>query len=399
MKLPFRSLAAAFLGVLCFSTSALAEYKPGRIATALQPFVGQNTLAGAVTLVADKDKVLSLEAVGWADIDQKKPMVTDSMFWIASMSKAMTAAGLMILVDEGKVKLDDPVQNYLPEYAGQMLAVKGEDGRIELKKPQHPITVRQVLAHISGMPFKSSIEEPVLDIYTLRERTVSYAVTPLQTEPGTAYQYSNAGTNTAGMIIEVVSGMTYDQFMSERLLKPLGMTDTTFWPDAKQVARLAKSYRPNKEKDGLEAFAIGQLTYPLTDTNRSAMPAGGYFSTALDVSRFCRMLLNKGIFEGKRILSEASVKEMTTVQTGDIKVKDQPADYGFCLKITTKEGGPDALSVGSYGHGGAHATQMWIDPVRNLVVILMVQHGGFPFDGGKKINPAVLKAAFSGTGE
>ncbi len=393
MKSAFRffPVLVASLGLL--ATPVHAEYKPGRVAAALQPFVGQNTLAGAVALVADKNKVLSLEAVGWADIEGKKPMTTDSFFWIASMSKAMTAAGLMILVDEGKVGLDDPVEKYLPEYAGQMLAVKGEDGRFELKKPEKPITVRQILSHTSGLPFKSSVEQPVLDIYTLRERTVSYAATPLQTEPGTAYAYSNAGINTAGMIIEIVSGKKYEDFMNERLFKPLGMKETTFWPDKEQVARLAKSYRPNKEKDGLEAFPIGQLTYPLTDTNRSCMPAGGCFSTAVDVSKFCRMLLNKGTHEGRRILSEEAVKQMTMVQSGDTKVKDKPADYGFGLKITTEDGGPGALSVGSFGHGGAHATQMWVDPVRGLVVILMVQHGGFPFDGGKKINPAVLKAA------
>ncbi len=381
------------LGLLLSPVPARAEYKPGRIAAALQPFVGQNTLAGAVVLVADKDKVLSIEALGWADIEKKKPMTRESFFWIASMSKAMTAAGLMILVDEGKVGLDDPVEKYLPEYGGQMLAVKGEDGRFELKKAEKPITVRQILSHTAGLPFKSAVEQPVLDIFTLRERTVSYAATPLQSEPGTAYQYSNAGTNTAGMIIEIVSGKKYEDFMAERLFKPLGMKETTFWPDKEQVARLATSYRPTKEKDGLEPFPIGQLTYPLTDTKRSCMPAGGYFSTAMDVSRFCRMLLNKGTYEGKRILSKAAVEEMTRVQTGDIMVKDQPADYGFCLKITTKDGGDGGLSIGSYGHGGAHATQMWIDPVRGLTVILMVQHGGFPFDGGKKINPTVLKAA------
>ena len=391
---PRRSFAVTAIAVfLALLSPASADYKPGRIAAALQPFVGQNTLAGAVTLVASKDKVLSLEAVGWADINKKKAMQPDSVFWIASMSKAMTAAGLMILVDEGKVKLDDAVEKYLPEYAGQMLAVKGEDGRYELKKPSQPITVRQILSHTSGLPFKSSIEQPVLDIYTLRQRTISYAVTPLQTEPGAAYQYSNAGINTAGMIIEIVSGMKYEEFMNERLLEPLGMKDTTFWPDEDQVVRLAKSYRPNEAKDGLEEFPISQLTYPLTNTKRQCMPAGGYFSTAMDVSKFCRMLLNKGKLEGKRILSEESVKQMTMVQSGEAKWKDHLADYGFGLKITTNQGGDEGLSIGSYGHGGAFATQMWVDPVRERVVILMVQHGGFPFDAGKKINPTVLKAA------
>lgn len=395
-SLPLRPFVVVCTAAILFLASLApvsADYKPGRIAAALQPFVSQNTLAGAVTLVASKDKVLSLEAVGWADIAKKKTMQTDDVFWIASMSKAMTAAGLMILVDEGKVKLDDPVEKYLPEFAGQMLAAKGDDGRYELKKPSQPITVRQILCHTSGMPFKSSIEQPVLDIYTLRQRTISYAVTPLQTEPGAAYQYSNAGINTAAMIIEIVSGTKYEDFMNERLLEPLGMKDTTFWPDEDQVERLAKSYKPNATKDGLEETTVTQLTYPLTNAKRQCMPAGGYFSTAMDVSKFCRMLLNKGTLNGKKILSADAVKQMTTVQSGEAKTKDQLADYGFGLKITTTEGGEDSLSVGSYGHGGAYATQMWVDPVRERVVVLMVQHGGFPFDGGKKINPTVLKAA------
>ena len=134
------------------------------VASSLQPFIDNHVLAGAVMLVASKDKVLSLEAVGYADIAAKKPMQTDNLFWIASMTKPITATALMMLVDEGKVSVDDPVEKYLPEFKGQMLAVEQEQGKAVLKKPAHPITVRNLLTHTSGLPFKSPVEEPTLDL-------------------------------------------------------------------------------------------------------------------------------------------------------------------------------------------------------------------------------------------
>src|SRR5262245_22162734 len=155
-------------------------------------------------------------------------MKTDNVFWIASMSKPITAVGLMMLVDEGKVKLDDPVEKYLPEFKDQWLAAEQDKDHVLLKKPKHPITVRNILSHTSGMPFKSAMEEPTLDGLALRDAVRSYVLTPLQTEPDTKYQYSNAGINTAGRIIEVVGGMPYEDFMQKRLFDPLGMKDTMF---------------------------------------------------------------------------------------------------------------------------------------------------------------------------
>src|SRR6266404_4907154 len=247
------------------------------IKAAVQRYVDRHVLAGAVMLVADRQAILSLDAVGFADVAGNKPMPTDALFWIASQSKSMTAAAFMMLVQEGKVKLDDPVEYFLPEFKD--LQVKSGDKQ-ELKKPAHPITIREILSHTSGLPFASSAEKPTLDKLTLREAAASYAKTPLLFEPGTKYQYSNAGINTAGRIIEVVSGMPYEKFMQDRLFDPLGMTDTTFWPNEEQVARLAKGYKPNKEKTGLEETTIGQLKYPLSDRDRQPMPAGGLFSTA-----------------------------------------------------------------------------------------------------------------------
>jgi CubicO group peptidase (beta-lactamase class C family) len=238
-----------------------------------------------------------------------------------------------------------------------------------LRKPRHPINVREILSHTAGLPFKSAMEQPTLDLLPLRDAVRSYAMTPLQFEPGSKYQYSNAGINTAGRIIEVAGGMPYEEFLERRLFGPLGMKDTTFRPDETRLARLAKSYRPDAEKTGLEETSVTQLKYPLDDRTRQPMPAGGLFSTAGDLGRFCRMILNGGVSEGRRYLSEAAVTEMTRRQTGE-SLKES---YG----LGWSTGG------GTFGHGGAYATNMTIDPRRGLITVFLVQHAGFPGDGGK----------------
>ncbi len=359
---------AAFLtlALICAPAFLLGETTP--LAGKLQPFVDKGELAGVVALVANREGVVSVTTIGHADREAGKAMTPDSLFWIASQTKPMTALAVMMLVEEGKLGLDDPVSKYLPEFSTQMVVSEKSDERMVLTKPSRPVTIRDCLSHMSGMPFKSAAEEPTLDGLPLAAAVKTYAMTPLQTEPGTAYQYSNAGINTAARVLEVVSGMSYEAFMQERLFDPLGMKDTTFWPDETQTARLAKSYRPDKEKTGLETFDITQLLYPLSDrTRRFPMPAGGLFSTAADTARFCRMLLNRGELDGRRYLSEASVAELTKRQTPD-SVNNA---YGLGFAV-----GPDW-----FGHGGAHATNVEIHPDKNLALIWMVQHSGFPGEG------------------
>ncbi len=327
-------------------------------------------MAGAVSLVADAAGVVSVECVGYADLENRRPMTPETLFWIASQTKPMTAAAVMMLVDEGKLSLDDPVEKHLPEFRNQRLVAEKSDDRLVLVRPSRPITVRDCLDHLGGLPFRSAAEEPTLDALPLAVAVKTYAMTPLQTEPGTAYQYSNAGINTAARVLEVISGQSYEQFMQERLFAPLGMRDTTFWPSEEQVSRLAKSYRPDKEKTKLEPFDIPQLRYPLSDRgHRFPMPAGGLFSTAADTARFCRMLLNRGELDGRRYLSEAAFAELTKRQTPE-SVKNAYA-LGF------------ALGPGWFGHGGAHATNMEVHPGKGLALVWMVQHGGFVGEGGK----------------
>jgi CubicO group peptidase (beta-lactamase class C family) len=393
------ALAAILTTPPCFSPASAAE-PPKSIASVLQPFVASHTLAGAVTLVAMKDKVLSLEAVGYADIAAQKPMRTDALFWIASQSKPMTATALMMLVDEGKVNLEDPVEKYLPEFRGQMLAVEQDQDHTLLKKPARPITVKDVLSHTSGLPFMSRVERKI-DTYSLREATLTYALTALKSQPGSKYDYSNAGINTAGRIIEVVSGQPYEEFMLKRLFEPLGMKDTTFWPTEEQLQRLAKSYKPNAAKTGLDETLIDQLTYPLTERKRGPSPAGGYFSTATDIAIFCRMILNGGVYEGRRYVSTAALRQMTSTQTGNLLDKEK-GDHGYGLGWSTSrkaDNTAEAALLGSCGHGGAYSTHMGIDPQRQLITIFMVQHAGYPGTEGGKIHPAFVNAAVAAYGK
>ena len=359
------------------------ESKRPSMASVLQPFVDRRSLAGAVTLVAGKDRVLSLEAVGFAHVARKRKMATDSLFWIASQTKPITATALMMLVDEGKVRVDDPVETYLPEFKDQWLAVEQDAEHILLKKPTHPITVRNILNHTSGMPFCSAVETPTLDQLPLRTAVRSYAMTPLQFQPDTKYQYCNAGINTAGCIVEMVSGMPFETFLDRRLFGPLGMTDTSFFPTAAQIRRIAAAYKSNAGKTDLEETMIGQLTYPLNKPGRQPMPAGGLFSTASDVGRFCQMILNGGVFRGRRYLSKAAVVQMTRKQTAD----SVPEGYGFGW----------STDGATFGHGGALATNMSIDPKRGLILVFLVQHAGFPGNGDQSY-AAFREAAEKGFG-
>ena len=367
IRLAVLLLATSAVAVLLLSAQDISRAPAPNIAAVLQPFVDSGALAGAVTLVANKDHVPSLEAGGFADLAAHQPMRTDAVFWIASLSKPMTAAALMLLVDEDQVQLDDPVETYLPEFKDQWLAVAQKKNQMRLKRPTRPVTIRHLLSHTSGMPFQSAMEEPALDRLPLRDAVRSYAMTPLQFEPGSQYQYSNAGFNTAGRIIEVVSGIPYEEFMRTRLFTPLGMTDTTFWPNDAQLTRLAKSYQPNADQTGLEETTVIQLSYPLNDPTRQPMPAGGLFSTAEDIGRFCRMMLNDGVLDGTRYLSPAAVAQMTSKQTG--------------ARVTQGYGLGWSTDGGTFGHAGAYAVNMTIDATRGLIMVFLVQHAGFLGDG------------------
>jgi CubicO group peptidase (beta-lactamase class C family) len=350
------------------------------IAETIQPFVDRGLIAGAVTLAATKDTLLALEAFGYADLATKKPMATDALFWIASMTKPMTCTGLMMLVDEGKVNVEDPVENYLPEFKGQMMIAEKDEEHVVLRQPAHPIKVSEVLNHTSGLAFSCAIETPTFDHLRLRDSVRAHAMLPLQFEPGTKYQYSNAGHNTVGRIIEVVSGMPYEVFMDRRLFGPLGLDQTTFWPSEEQLKRFAKIYRSREDKSGLEEATLMQLKYPFSDPHRTPMPAGGLFSTAEDCATFCRMILNDGEYKGRRYLSAATIEEMTRRHTPE----NLETSYGF---------GWDTAG-GKFRHGGAYKTDMTIDPKRGLVTVLLLHHtNDWHHEDGQNLRARFVAAA------
>lgn len=341
----------------------------------LQSLVGARTLAGAVVLVAEKDRTLYLKPSGYGNLVMRTPMSADTMFWIASTSKPMTATALMMPVDEGEVNLDDPVEKYLPEFKGQKVRprqyMSSPDAQISsgvpvvapLSKASHPIRVREILSHTSGLPFRSLAQPSALDLLPLKEQVRSFAAEPLLFQPGTEYSYSNEGLNTAARIIEVVTGVAYERFIQERLFDPLGMKETTFWPSKEQIARLAKSYKFDPKAKQLVEIQIDQLTYPLDDRKRRyPMPAGGLFSTAADVAKFCRMILNGGELDGHRYISAASLNEMTKRQNGKLH------EDGYGLGWTV-----DGQTI---GHGGAYKNDMEIDRAAGRIFIFMAQQNG-----------------------
>jgi len=360
-------------------TGSMSAAKQGAIDAYLQPLANNHTFAGAVALVANKDGVVYSKAVGYRDLASNAPMTTDDLFWIASTSKPMTAAALMMLVDEGKVNVDDPVEKYLPEFHEQMVGVPA--GGQTLVPANHPILVREILSHTSGLPFKSKAQPGALDTLPLKDAVRSFAAEPLKFQPFTDYSYSNEGLNTAARIIEVVSGISYEQFMQERLFDPLGMKDTTFWPTTEQIARLAKTYKLDAQKKDLVEGPLEQLTYPLDDRkHRFPMPAGGIFSTAEDVARFARMILNGGALDGKRYLSAQSLREMTSVENAGMG----GGDYGFGFSV----------SAHGMGHGGAYKNAMDIDRETGRITIFMVQQDGpWGTEEGEKIVPTLDRLA------
>lgn len=376
-----RALLPLALVALAPLSARAAEPK---LADSLQPFVEKNQLAGAVLLVAGPDKVHAVETVGSSDREAKTDMRPDNVFWIASMTKPMTAAALMMVVDDKKVSLDDPIDKYLPEFKVQMVIAYQDKETTLLKKPARVPTIRDCLRHTSGMPFLSALENPTIDKLSLKDSVRSYAMTPLLYEPGTKYLYSNCGINVAGRIIEVVSGMSYEDFIAKRLFAPLGMTETTWRPTGDLEKRVARSYRPTKDGKNLEPLQIHYLAYPLSDPTRQPCPGGGLFSTAQDVAAFGQMILRGGTApDGSRVLSEAAIRELTGTQTLELNKDKSEGGYGLGFATTRKAKSDGPAVAGACGHGGAYATNLWIDPEKKLVLVYMVQHAGFPGEGGK----------------
>jgi CubicO group peptidase (beta-lactamase class C family) len=358
-------LLAAFL----ISTGALAADKFAAVPEALQQLVSSNEIPGAVALVATKDSVLHLSAVGESDLATDRKLKPDDIFWIASMSKPMTSLAVAILADDGKLSFDDPVEKYLPEFRDMWVAGEQTAQQRVLVKAARPITLRDLLTHTSGLG-EYRVTDPH---WTLAAMIKVLSREPLRFQPGTRWSYSTAGMDTLGRVVEVVSGMPYDKFLQTRLFDPLGMKDTTFWISPSQKKRFVQ---PVISKSGkLQPTPIDYMYGgAVTDHERPPLGGAGLFSTAEDVTKFYQMMLNHGAANGRQILKPETVAEMTRKQTGDLKARaGMPWGLGFCVvEDLTQMESNKTLSLGTFGHGGAFGTQSWADPTRGIIYVLMI---------------------------
>src|SRR5579862_144305 len=364
------------------SKAGMDPARLGHIPVRMQSFVDKGTIAGAVTLVARHGAVASFEAVGFQDLESKKPMRADTIFQIMSMTKPVTAVGIMMLEEEGKLAVGDPVEKYLSEFRG-LWVVDSSDGEKSRKlvKPSRPITIRDLLTHTSGM--YANNPPAMADLKTWMGMPLSQIVAigsqqPLDFQPGTKWQYSNIGIATLGRIIEVIADQPYEKFMESRIFQPLGMKDSYFFPPAEKFERIASCYvleHDKLKKMGDDTLGGGALLY--RKGARNPLPEGGIYSTATDMTAFYQMMLNGGTYNGARLLSRSTVQVMTAIHTGDLDA-GHSAGMGYGLawaisRLPVAEVTLPLVSIGSYGHGGAFGTQGWVDPAKDLVGVFMVQ--------------------------
>ena len=295
------------------SKAGMDAERLARIPLRMQSFVDKGAIPGVVTLVARHGVVASLEAVGYQDLESKKPMKTDSIFQIMSMTKPVTALGIMILMEEGRLALSDRVEKHLPEFRGMwMIESRIGDKQRVLKKPSRPITIRDLMTHTSGMP--GTPPEGISDLNfelnrTLAEGAAIYSQQPLEFEPGTRWLYSDTGFASLGRIIEIVSGQSYERFLEERIFKPLGMKDSFIFPATENQDRIAMVYKlENLKLKRAGSNIYGGDPWKFRKGAIYPLPEAGIHSTAPDLFLLYQMMLNGGTHNSKQILSRASVE-------------------------------------------------------------------------------------------
>ena len=343
-----------------FASDANPPASP-EVTEAMQPYLDSYKLAGVIGIIADKTgKIRYRNILGYSDVEAKKPMSEDNVFWIASMTKMFAGASIVMLADEGKVSLDDPVTKFIPQLEKWMVVEEKDKSHVLLKPLTRPVTIRHILSHTSGLTGSSELQQVTgSDSTPLKARALSSVTGPLQWQPGDKYAYGNQGMNIAARIVEIVSGMPYEEFLQKRFFDPLGMTETTFWPSDAQIVRLAGAYGPNKGTNGYIRGSVGFLTKPYSDrVHRFPEAGGGLFSTTHDILRYGFLLANDGELDGRRYLSHAAMDELRKEQTGATKVN---YSLGYHLRN------------GMLGHDGAYGTDLSVDPTTGLVAVFMIQ--------------------------
>ena len=363
-----------------------------RLQARMKSFIDRGRTAGMVTLLAHKGKVIQLSALGFQDVESQKPMKEDTIFQIASMTKPITCVGIMILAEDGLLSIADPVEKFLPGFAKLQIREKAEGDIEEIRKPKRKITLRDLMTHTYGM--SGGYPDEFKDLFAKRDRTLAEAVEAFPTrfldfEPGTKWGYSNMGIATLGRIIEIVSGKSYDEFLTERIFKPLGMNDSHFFVPESKHDRIATIYKLENDKlakADVDQYRIG-AKYPA--------PEAGLYSTAPDLFRFYQMMLNGGTLDGQRILTRLSVELMTANHTGDLNAGFSPG-IGFGLGwavVRNTEGMFRLNSIGTFGHGGLWKTYGWVDPKKELVGVVLMQRLSSDGDLADEFNAFMTMAA------
>jgi CubicO group peptidase (beta-lactamase class C family) len=375
----------------------LSNQRLSYIRSVMNRHVAEKQIPGAVCLIARRGKIAYQEAFGLADIEAGKPMQLDTIHRIYSMTKPITSVAVMMLYEEGKFQLNDPVAKYLPEFGKMQVGIEEKDPQtgnpvLKTAPAKRPITIRDLLRHTAGLTYgffsetlvdKEYRKAKILSDLNLSEFVTHLAQIPLAYEPGTRWHYS-VSVDVLGRLVEVLSGKSFDQFLQERIFNPLNMQDTGFYVPAAKKDRLAKLYSPTKEgkikpaticatrQECVERFPDAAPSYLEPPTLLSG--GGGLVSTAHDYLLFCQMLLNQGHYDGKRLLSRKTVQLMSSDNLGTIP--SAMPGYGFGLGFAVSRAPGEAGIMGSPGEfnwGGAAGTRFWIDPQEELIGIFMIQ--------------------------
>ena len=425
VQFPALPATAADLAKAAPADAGFLAERLDRIDGALRPYIADGQLAGAVVGVARQGKLVYLKSFGSADTEAGKPMTDDAIFRIASMTKAITSVAVMMLQEEGRLLIKDPVSKYIPEFKGQQVMVardpKDPKAGFDTVAATRDITIRDLLSHSSGITYRfwgnaaAAVYEEggVADGLTPTAGTVcdgmrKLAKLPLLHQPGTAFEYG-INTDVLGCLVEVVSGMPLDRFMKERIFTPLRMTDTQFYISAAQRGRVAGLYIPDGKggmaKAGDEPIRWGTLAFaanlPYSDQRTYFSGGAGLTSTAMDYLRFTQMLLNGGVLDGQRLLGPKTVELMRTNAIGAISLWDtlDPAaignlgdKFGLGFGIRSERGLTELGSVGEFMWAGIYNTRYWMDPKENLAIVFMSQRIPRLPDIEEKVHAAVYQA-------
>lgn len=360
---------------LTILTTTPTQAKPPEITVSVNNVINRHIakkeLTGAVTMAIHKGKIIHFSALGMANKEKNIPMQKNTLFRIASLTKNYSALLIKILEEQGKLSIHDKVSKYLPEFKNIKLKLDDNHGEIDLR-------IWHLMSHTSGVDIPPAYHKSP----NLKTAASSIADQPLHFRPGTQWKYSK-GMDVCGRIIEIVSGKPFDQFLKEQITTPLSLTDTAYYVPDEQAHRIAVVYMPNKEKtDIIPGNHPSYITAPKKGSKPN--PSSGLISSTQDVATYYTMLLNKGVHNGKRIVSEQSVQELVKNWTGNLKTNGAPntpstgISWGLGFGIVyTPTGVTSMLSPGTYGHGGAYGNQAWVDPTTQTIYILMIQRKGF----------------------